>query len=730
MTRFRSKFGLSLFYLISTVLIEIMTFKMLDIGFLPKNFMYDLGLILMFVGIIFIIPNYLAQYIVSMIMIIGQVVLMYVNYSLYHLYGDVFSFDMIRLFNETKQAITSDFTYIWLIVFLVALVLVIGTVGFLIYKSLRTYRMPFYKNFSVFMIMILLVVQGLGLSVYTQQSIALSATADINDENYVLSDAFLRDTTMLKIASLKSLGTYGYYVNNIMNLLSNTANEAVIKQASSYFNAGEIHDETASNVFGVDEGNNVLAIMMESLEWYGFSDGTKNSRIFSKELTPNIYALIQEGFVGTDFFSKSKTNISEGIGILGSFPIGKLMGQVATSSTESYYGFSLPNILKSKGYDTGYYHGYNGSFYDRNSTHTHLGFDHTYFGDDANDGKLAWGVFPKEEDFVYEAIENGKLIPEGKKFYNFYTTLTTHGSYTNDKSKDNADRNQYKEEVLNSQWYQNAKVAYPDTSTLEYLANYEASVVGLDHAIGVMVNRLKELGIYDTTTIVLYSDHNAYYHTLSNTIKGVSSTNYSDTDLNTVPMIIKSKGLHDKIKSAGYRYYNEAGNFNKKYNPDGVLACPDKYGNIYDGSSPFDVAVDRYIPSTDRFCSAYDVVPTILDLLGISFNTNLYPGNSLFKVLPQTMNVYRDAEHPDEVVEEYIVAYYSHTGGLFGRYGNTKDMDDFDYNYPGSVNYGNYPDKFKLVCKKLLLQLNCVATLYSYGTYTKIDSAKLSKTSA
>ena len=71
MTRFRNKFGLSLFYLISTILIEIMTFQMLDIGLLPKNFMYDLGLILMFVGIIFIIPNYLAQYIVSMIMIIG-----------------------------------------------------------------------------------------------------------------------------------------------------------------------------------------------------------------------------------------------------------------------------------------------------------------------------------------------------------------------------------------------------------------------------------------------------------------------------------------------------------------------------------------------------------------------------------------------------------------------------------------------------------------------------------
>lgn len=732
MVRFKNKFGMSLFYLICTIGIEIMTFCMLEIGILPKHFMYDLGLMLMFAGMIFIIPNYLAQYIVSMVMIIAQVVLMYVNYSLYHLYGDVFSFDMIRLFNETKQAITSDFTYIWLIVALVALVLVVGVVGFFFYKSLRVYRMPFYKNFSVFIVMVLLIVQGLGVSVYTQQSIALSATADINDENYVLSDAFLRDTTMLKIASLKSLGTYGYYVNNIMNLLSNTKSEAVLKQAKSYFEAGDIYDETMSDVFGIDEGNNVLVIMMESLEWYGFSDGTFNSRTFSAELTPNIYNLIQEGVVATDFFSKSKTNISEGIGILGSFPIGKLMGQVAGNSTQEYYGFSLPNILKAKGYDTGYYHGYNGEFYDREDTHEYLGFDHLFFGNNAQDGKVKWGEFPKEADFVQSAIDYGELIPEGKQFFNFYTTLTTHGAYTDEKSADNEDRKEYrntekdadgnvtKQGVRGSNWYKNACDTY-SSETEEYLLNYEASVIGLDQAVGVMVQRLKDLGIYDQTTIILYSDHNAYYHTLSNSIKGVGGSDYSDTDLNTVPMIIKSKALSEKIDTMGYRYYNEDGKYDSTANTDGVLACPDKYGNLMANGEP--------VRSTDRFCSAYDVVPTILDLLGISYNTRLYLGNSLFTELDRKIQVYRDPYNIDpdnpEYVDEYIVVYYSHTGGLFGKYGNTKDMDEFDYEYPNNISYTNYGENFKNEAKFLLVQLNCVATLYTYGTYGHLDPATL-----
>lgn len=717
MTRFRNKFGLSLFYLICTLGIEIMTFCLLDIGILPKNFMYDFSIVLMFVGIIFIIPNYLAQYIVSMIMITAQFVLMYVNYSLFHLYGDVFSFDMIRLFNETKQAITSDFTYVWLIVVLVALLVVIGVVGFFIYRSLRVYKMPFYKNFSVFMIMILLVVQGLGLSVYTQQSMALSATADINDENYVLSDAFLRDTTMLKIASLKSLGTYGYYMNNIINLLSKTVDKAVINQATNYFNSGEIFDETSSNVFGVAEDENVLVVMMESLEWYGFSDGELNSRVFSSELTPNIYNLMCDGVVGTDFFAKSKTNISEGIGIMGSYPIGKYMTQVATSRTEDYFGFTLPNILSARGYDTGYYHAHDSSFFDRGTTLSHVGFDHLFFGDDAWGYTIQWQEWAKESDFVWAAIEEGDLIPEGKKFYNFYTSLTTHGSYKDEKSSGYGDRQdeEYRAKLFASTWYQNAKKNYSDD--IEYLTNYMLGVIGLDEAIGVMVQTLKARGIYDDTTIILYSDHNAYYESISNTIKQVSYGNYSDTELNTIPLIIKSKGLTDAIDSLGYKYYNDEGRYSELANLNGVLGRADRYGNLMTNGQPF--------RSTDRFCSAYDIVPTLLDLLGISYNTRIYPGNSLFAELDETIKTVKSWE-PYSTGNEYVVAYYSHTGGVYGKYGNTKDMDDYDYTWPDKENYGKtYPNKFKTVSKKLLLQLNYVATFYSYGTYRNIDSAVL-----
>jgi len=698
-----SKLGLSLFYFVATVCIEIMTFAMLNIGLFPEHLLYNLAVILMFAGIIFIIPNYLAQYIVSMVLIVAQVVIMYVNYSLYHLYGDVFSFDMITLFKETKQAITTDFTFIWLIVFLVLLVAVIATIGFFVFKHFHKYKMPFSKNFSCFVVMMLLIVQGLGLSIYTQQRTSILKSSTISDENYVLSDSFLVSTSMLKIASLKSLGSYGYYVNNIMNLLFDKGSKSFKDEAIEFFNNGENFDATDSNTFGIAKGDNVICVMMESLEWYPFTNGNhEESYIFSEELTPNVYKLINEGVIATDFFAKSKTNISEGVGIMGSYPIGKYMEQVATSSNKDNFGFTLPNMLKNSEYeyDTSYVHANNGSYYARKTTHKNIGFDHLYFGDTYLDKEVEWNDWIEEAKFVQTAIDKGYLIPhnakDGQRFYSFYTTVSSHGPY--DKAYSD-DRKLYEEDVLNSNWYAEASELFDNTS-LTYLKNFMSSIIGFDKALGVIIDTLQEYGIYDNTTIILYSDHNAYYHTISNTIKGVNKSDYSDIELNTIPFVIKCKALTDKIKQAGY--YSST-------NTSGVRACDDRYGNLTkDGS--------RAIYSTDRFCSAYDIVPTVLDLLGIEFNKNLYAGNSLFADIGLKATV---VENGVARVED-VVSYYSHTGGIYCEYGNTKDMNKFKLKFDENLTSEDYLEKFKTSGKNILIQLNYVSTLYSLGVYSKL----------
>lgn len=686
------KMGFLTYYIVIAIILEIAMFLRLDLGLIPKYWLYDLSILLMIAGVIFIIPNYIVQAVITAIMLGAQMVLFYVNFSLYSLYGDMFSFDMINLFKETVKAMTKDFSFIWMMIAMIIayIAIVIG----IVLIAIKRHRQPisFRKNFSLVVIMMLLIIQGLSISTMVAQRQVVHSTGDIVQVDKV-SDSFLMDTSMLKLASMKTFGFFGYYANNLLNTLSTSSSNALLKSAINYFNNGEVHDETSSDIFGVDAGNNVIMVMMESLEWFGFCDGTYNSRTLSPELTPNIYALANEGFIANNFFAKSKTNISEGIGFIGSYPVGKYMEQVTKNSDDNQYDFTLPNVLKDNGYSTAFFHTNESSYYSRRKTHTKLGFDGIYcwdYDEFGYDGGFDWGEWIKEEDFVYSALDY--MIPamsnknvygeDAQKFFTFYTTVSTHGPYDNNsKCGDQVEYKNYVKygdtqylpasERVYTQWYSNVLDAYGNLGNqfINRLVNYQATIVGLDRAIGVLVERLKEYGIYDDTTIVLYSDHNAYYHTISNFLKGLPNTEYMDIDLNTIPLIIKSSG---------------------------VASATDENG--------------QKISSVDRFCSAYDLLPTVLDLLGIKFNKRLYVGNSLFGTIDDVYtNQYGE--------EEELIVYYSLTGGLISDKMYTLNMVDYHYDEFVTIEYYN---RFKEIANQTLKKLNYIYTLYVYNTYQYI----------
>lgn len=691
---FKYKLWMFVYYIVIALILESAMFLSLDIGLVARYWLYDFSIILMIGGLIFIIPSYIAQGIVTGLILGVQTLLFYLNYTLYSLYGDVFSVDMITLFKEAAKAVTSDFSYIWLIVGLVLayIAIVVGLV-FIVRKQ-RKHPMAFKSNFTLVMVMMLLIIQGLSSSLFVVERNGIKATqTETLVEAGGINDDFLLRTSMLKIASLKAFGVYGYYVNNMLNTLTKGGSNTLLNSAIDYFNSGKTFTQQDSELFGVDKDNNVIMVMMESLEWYGLSDGKYDSHTLSAELTPNIYALANEGFTASNFFAKSKTNISEGIGFIGSYPIGKYMQNVTSNSSSTQYDFTLPSILSEKGYVTNYFHSNESSYYERNRTHTKLGFDNVYcwdYDDFGYDGGFKWGHWIKEEDFVYSALDY--MIPEksnkikygdeAQKFFTFYTTVSSHGPY--DNNNDNADQVEYKEfvkygdsanlpvdERVQTQWYTNMLEAYGKEGEgfVNKLINYQATVVGLDRAIGVLVKQLKEYGIYDNTTIVLYSDHNAYYNLISNVVKGVPAENYMDKNLNTIPLIIKSSGI-------------------SSYTKDG-----------------------QNLVSTDRFCSAYDLVPTLLDVLGISFNKNLYVGNSLFAATPSVIT-------DNSGNTKDLVLYYSLTGGIISEDIYTLDMTHFNHSNSTTVNELN---AFKVRATQLLEQLNYIYTLYAYGAYDKIQ---------
>ena len=126
------------------------------------------------------------------------------------------------------------------------------------------------------------------------------------------------------------------------------------------------------------------------------------------------------------------------------------------------------------------------------------------------------------------------------------------------------------------------------TDEEEILFYYMLTALDTDKALGQLKADLSKKGLLEDTIIVVFGDHNAYYHGLSNYVKDIEDydTDRKFTDLYNVPLMIYNKGWSDQMP-------NE----------------------------------ERII---DKFTCTADIVPTLLDMLGIKYYTNLYYGNSVF----------------------------------------------------------------------------------------------------
>lgn len=726
-----SKFLMFLYYVIGALVLEAFSFSVLELGFMPTYFWYNFSIIVFIGMLIFATPNYTAQYIFATIVLFVQACLIYTNYTLYSIYGDMFTFDMLSALVEATEAATSGFVF-WGVMFqLISLFATIAIIGGVLLVQAKKNKVSIRQHFSIFCIIIILFAQSFSITSYYLYRHRIQAyKEDVSSMNYVNSDAFLMDTNFLKRSSYAKFGSYGYFVNMLVNLITQNNGDVIKKQLTiDYFDSGakytgSIINDTGKTAFGVDSGNNVICIMMESLEWFAFGDGNYDKTIqnLSNELTPNVYSLIygessnpnDNSIVASKFFGKAKTNISEGIGIMGSYPNGLNILDYAGKTYDknsNALGFTLPNILKSKGYTTSYVHSNRSSFYDRNITHGNMGFDHVIgkecvLGEDDNPiytgEDLKWDNWAPEGEFVKNAMDY--IIPtnyQEQPFYTFYLNVSSHGAYVPENNLHDGDALKYmnyvkygaddcvldenNRYVLNKDeadasyttWYQNVLNNYYETdpSLVSELSYYQCGVCGLDEAIGNIVAQLKSryyadgTSLFDKTTMLLYSDHYSYYLNLSNRFKDIPSDSIYTTELHQIPMILSSPG----IKNLNTQLINP-------------------------------------LTWNTRFCSAYDIVPTLLDLLGISFNQNLYVGNSIFK--------------PAEIVYEIngemrdMVVYYSNTGGIYGLDVESDDLSTF--RKQNEFVSQDIIDKFKAESSIVLTKLNYLYMLDYYGVYNQL----------
>lgn len=571
-------------YFVLSLIVEMINFAMLGFGVFPENILFDLAFLAIICGLLFLIPNNTAKMVIELVLLFVQMVLCVANTILINNTGLVFHLEQLVDAGNGAECLEPYMVNFGLVVGL-AVLWVATLVAAIVFnhKFKKDFQFEF-KNRLIFWLVsaFSFVVIGSGFSVIgtvVRNNIQKNAYAFAADGGKAISSG-----VYMKNATMKTMGTFGYYFNDLVTICSNSKfattaeKDAVLKD----LNLGLYNEETAD---ASSKGDNLIYILLESFDEFAIDPYN----------TPNLWQLanggdakeadesVPRGFRLDNFYTMNYTNDSEYISLLG-------------HTTEKYrfdksfkdHGltnpYSLPQLFKSAKYGAvNYFHPYDPTYYHRDEIYSAMGFDNVYGLADAklDNPTTAFGDWVLDSEYIDAMMS--KFIPEGKTFFSYYTTISTHGPYTVTNSRLDAYKKVYNSNLESYKSYlKSLGYTYPeDRQTEEELRHYKAAVIDIDKMIGLIFKELERQDILDKTTIILFADHNCFYNNLNAKIKNIEPREFSNIDLYNVPLLI--------------------------------------YNNEYDSMS------------SDKFCNIYDLYPTICDLFGFEHNLKLTQGYSIIR---------------------------------------------------------------------------------------------------
>ena len=234
---------------------------------------------------------------------------------------------------------------------------------------------------------------------------------------------------------------------------------------------------------GLFAGKNLIIITAEAF----------SAEVIDPEVTPTLYRLATQGIRFADFYQP----LWGGSTSTGEFSV--LTGMVAANGISSVYEacqqdlfFTMGNQLQEQGYFSAAYHNHSYTYYDRNKTHTAMGYD-TFMGMGNGMEEGVADVWP-ESDLEMMDFTVPQYI-DHQPFSVYYMTVSGHANYNNMGGNAQVTKNYPLVEHLDR------------PETIKY---YLACNLELEKAMASLVSQLEAAGIADDTVIVLTADHYPY----------------------------------------------------------------------------------------------------------------------------------------------------------------------------------------------------------------------------
>lgn len=348
------------------------------------------------------------------------------------------------------------------------------------------------------------------------------------------------------------------------SLAANAPNEDVSWLANYFSSASPTRKNEYTGMF---KGYNVIQLVIEGFSGYAIDP----------ELTPTLYKLANEGFVFNNYYTAlhyTSTSNGECQTLLGLYPKNGnpiTMKRTGVLGTNAY--FSLAQQLGREGYQVLGYHG-NYDMYGRQASHTNLGYTWKQFGtgldvDTTSSGEIAWPA--RDTQVIENSVDD--YINSDQPFHVYYLTISGHMPYSNNRIV---------------QPYLDQVRALPYSQTTQ---NYMATVMEVDRALELLLQKLEEAGKLDKTLIIATGDHIPYSN--AGVLEELSGRTFGS-----------SKDLEALNESA---------------------IDFDVYKNtliLWSASMEEPVQVDKP-------CCQVDILPTVSNLLGLEYDSRILSGRDI-----------------------------------------------------------------------------------------------------
>lgn len=315
----------------------------------------------------------------------------------------------------------------------------------------------------------------------------------------------------------KSMELVGFFEYNVRNMYITYFRETpeVDDESLSFLDDNFKDNPTHQNQYtGLFEGKNLIFLQLESIDKF----------LTTEEIMPNLASLRKHSINFTDHYSfvngggstfNSEFMINTGYATPYTF------NQNAYTFSKNNFDYSLPNLFKSVGYTVNAFHMNSSEYYSRGVNYKNFGYD-SYNG--LKDLKTYTDKsYELDQELLLNEEFNSKIFnvenPIDSHFVSYIISYTAHTPFSKDKGTcsmllSDEDKNNPN---FNPTEFECMKIQAKET----------------DDMIGLVINNLKEKGLYDNTVLVVYADHYAYTltdRTILDATKDTSNNLINHTD--------------------------------------------------------------------------------------------------------------------------------------------------------------------------------------------------------